>query len=190
MACLDVGPLSVFKAASRSSDKENESDTPRDGPLEHGESSGTSGMQIRRQRSGMNMISACGVLCSVCPAYLGQSKGVAHQTRTAEAWNRIYGLNETPEHISCCGCLGPEEEVFYTCRRCKARNCCRSKGFGSCAECRVGSCADLEKAQAGWDGVPGLVNKISAADFDTYARPYCGHRERLAAERAAHRSAK
>lgn len=129
------------------------------------------------------MISACGVLCSECPAYLGQSKGVAHQQRTVEAWKRIYGLNETAEHISCCGCLGPDAEVFYTCRKCKARICCRSKGLSCCAECPVESCADLEKAQSNWDEVPNLVEKLSPADFEMYAMPYCGHRERLAAAR-------
>jgi hypothetical protein len=37
-------------------------------------------------------ISACGVLCSACPAYMAASKGIAHQKRTAKAWQRIYGL--------------------------------------------------------------------------------------------------
>ena len=40
------------------------------------------------------MISACGVLCTDCPAYLGASKGFAHQLCTVEAWQRIYGLEE------------------------------------------------------------------------------------------------
>ncbi len=38
------------------------------------------------------MMSACGVLCSDCPAYFADAKGVAHQERTASAWQRIYGL--------------------------------------------------------------------------------------------------
>jgi hypothetical protein len=126
------------------------------------------------------MMSACGVLCLDCPAYLGHLKGITYQQHTIEAWHRIYGLNEIVEHISCCGCLGPDEEVFHTCRNCKARHCCRSKGFSSCAECPIVSCADLEKAQSVWDEVPNLINKLSSMDFDTYARPYCGHRERLA----------
>ncbi len=131
------------------------------------------------------MMSACGVLCSECPAYQGSKKGIEHQRRTVEAWQRIYGLNETVEHISCGGCLGPDEEVFYTSRSCKARRCCRSKGFSSCAECPNESCADLEKAQSVWDEVPNLINVLSSADFAVYARPYCDHRKRLAAARAA-----
>ena len=88
-------------------------------------------------------MSACGVLCSECPAYQGAAKGVQHQRRTVAAWLRIYGLKETVGHIACGGCLAPDEEVFHTSRNCKARRCCRARGFASCAECRAESCADL-----------------------------------------------
>jgi NAD(P)H-nitrite reductase large subunit len=131
------------------------------------------------------MMSACGVLCSECPAYHGAQKGIEHQRRTVEAWQRIYGLKETAAHISCGGCLGPDEEIFHTSLNCKARGCCRSKGFNSCAECQRDSCPELEKAQSVWDEVPDLIDKLSAADFAAYARPYCDHRKRLTDARLA-----
>jgi hypothetical protein len=124
-------------------------------------------------------------MCSDCPAYLGDVKGIEHQNRTVAAWQRIYGLVEPAENISCGGCLGPDEKVFHTSRTCKARLCCRSKGLASCAECSVKSCPDLEKAQSVWDGVPDIAKTLSRADFVAYAQPYCGHRRRLAAARAA-----
>jgi len=131
------------------------------------------------------MMSACGVMCSDCPAYLGAAKGVAHQERTVAAWRRIYGLNETSENISCGGCLGPDDQLFHTSRTCKARRCCRSKAFSSCAECAVESCPDLEKAQSVWDEVPHLAEALSREDFVNYAQPYCNHRRRLAEARRA-----
>jgi hypothetical protein len=131
------------------------------------------------------IMSACGVMCSGCAAYLGDVKGVEHQERTVAAWRRIYGMKETVERIACSGCLGPDEKVFHTSRRCKARNCCRSKGFASCAECSLEKCPALEKAQSVWDGVPKIAAKLSPADFEAYAKPYCDHRRRLAAARAA-----
>ena len=131
------------------------------------------------------MMSACGVICSSCPAYHAQKKGVRYQKQTVDAWLRIYKLHVTVEQLSCGGCLGPDEKAFHTSRKCKARCCCRSKGFCSCAECPVESCAMLEKAQSGWDGVPNFKNKLSRMDFNIYARPYCGHRERLAHKRAS-----
>jgi hypothetical protein len=131
------------------------------------------------------MMSACGVMCSECPAYLGATRGIEHQRETADAWHRIYGLTEGPQDISCGGCLGEDGELFHTSRRCGARHCCRSKGFSSCAECTVEACPLLERAQALWDSVPELAATLSPSDFERYARPYCGHRQRLAAARAA-----
>jgi hypothetical protein len=134
------------------------------------------------------MMSVCGVLCSDCPAYLAQAKGIPHQQRTVEAWQQIYGLAETAEHISCTGCLGPDDEVFHTSRTCKARLCCRAKDLSSCAECEKDACPDLEAAQSVWDDVPKLAGTLAASEFAAYAQPYCGHRERLAAARAARHS--
>ena len=131
------------------------------------------------------MMSACGVLCSDCPAFHGDSKGKAHQQRTVSAWGRIYGLNEVPDNIRCGGCLGPDDQLFHTSRKCEARRCCRSKGFGSCAECPVEQCPLLEKAQSVWDEVPTLAKTLSRKDFVIYAKAYCNHRQRLKAARVA-----
>lgn len=136
------------------------------------------------------MISACGVLCSDCPAYLGDEKGAAHQQQTAAAWKRIYGLDVPAGNIACHGCLGPDDELFHTSRACKARLCCRSKGFSTCAECPEEHCPVLEKAQAAYDRLPDLARTLSPEDFATYAQPYCNHRQRLVELRpaGAHRS--
>jgi hypothetical protein len=125
------------------------------------------------------MMSACGVLCSDCPAYHGDAKGLAHQERTVAAWRRIFGLNETVKNISCGGCLGPDDQLFHTSRACKARRCCRSKGFATCAQCPVEQCPYLEQAQSVWDDVPDLAKGLSREDFVTYAQAYCDHRCRL-----------
>jgi hypothetical protein len=126
------------------------------------------------------MISACGVICSDCPAYLAAAKGIDHQRRIAAAWKRIYGLSETAGDISCGGCLGPDDQLFHTCRACKARRCCRAKGFNTCAECSFERCPALETAQSVWDEVPDLAATLSPGDFTAYAQPYCNHRRRLA----------
>lgn len=129
------------------------------------------------------MISVCGVICSDCPAYQAAAKGPAYQQRTAEAWHRIYELNFSPDQIACGGCLGSDAELFCTMGDCAARRCCLARGYSGCAECPDVQCPDLEKAQAVWDGVPALIDRLSAADFVEYARPYCDHRARLAALR-------
>jgi hypothetical protein len=129
------------------------------------------------------VMSACGVMCSGCAAYLAASKGPAYQKEVADAWHRIYGFEVEPAHVSCAGCLGPDDQVFPTSVRCTARRCCLSKGLTSCAKCPEESCELLARAQSVWDSVPGIGAKLSASDFERYAQPYCGHRERLAAAR-------
>jgi hypothetical protein len=131
----------------------------------------------------LRIVSACGVLCSRCQAYLGQQKGSAHQKRTAASWNRIYGMKESAENISCAGCLSADDAVFHSSRRCKARRCCLSKGLKSCAECPDQNCPDLERAQSVWDGVPAIAKRLSPEDYILYAEPYCDHRNRLAEAR-------
>ena len=133
------------------------------------------------------MMSACGVLCSGCPAFRDKDNGI-DQVETAAAWRRISGLKQKAEDISCGGCLGPDDQLFHTCGKCEARQCCREKGLRSCAECFVKSCALLEKAQAQWDGIPKLVQVVSRTDFAKYVKAYCNHRERL--ERARRAGAK
>jgi hypothetical protein len=129
------------------------------------------------------MMSACGVRCSECPAYLGNVRGVGHQQRTEAAWKRIYGLNESAENIACGGCLAPDDQVFHTCRAGKARLCCHSKNFNPCAECPVERCPDLENAQSLWDELSDLATTLPHEDFVTYVEPYCNHRHRLAEAR-------
>ena len=126
-----------------------------------------------------NVMSACGVLCSGCPAFHGKEKGIEHQKRTAAAWKRIYKLNAKPQTLSCGGCQGPVQELLSYCEKCEAQRCCRELEFRSCAECPAKACGRLKHAQQVWDGVPKLEKTLSHADFETYAKPYCGHRERL-----------
>jgi hypothetical protein len=129
------------------------------------------------------VMSACGVMCSECGAYHAASKGQAYQQEVADGWRRIYGRDEEIRKIDCGGCLSSDEEVFYTSIRCTARRCCRGKEFRSCAECLEESCTLLARAQSVWDEVPQIGATLSTTDFEKYARPYCGHRERLAAAR-------
>jgi hypothetical protein len=131
------------------------------------------------------VMSACGVLCSGCGAYHAAAKGQDYQQQVADAWRRIYDRGEETANISCSGCLGSDEDVFHTSIRCTARRCCLNKGFRSCAQCPKDSCVDLERAQSVWDGVPQIGSSLSPEDFERYALPYCGHRERLAAVRKA-----
>ncbi len=129
------------------------------------------------------VMSACGVICSDCAAYSAASNGLAYQKEAAEGWSRIYGFQVEPEKMSCGGCLSSDDRVFHTNVRCAARRCCLNKSLSSCAECPEKSCELLQKAQSNWETVPEIGAKLSPSDFEKYAQPYCGYRERLEAAR-------
>ena len=125
-------------------------------------------------------MSACGVICSACPAYLaGQSNDPADRERVATAWHEIYGLNFGPEAIACGGCLGSDEAVFCTSLKCSARRCCRSRDLASCAECADRPCADLERAQSNWDGLEEKAKSLPESTFKEFVLPYCHARRRV-----------
>jgi hypothetical protein len=143
-------------------------------------------VRITRKRVAMNKVmSACGVSCSDCAACVAATRGLDYQKEAAEAWSRIYGFQTQPEKMSCGGCLSSNDQVFHASVNCAARRCCLSKGLNSCAECPEKSCELLARAQSNWDTVPEIGAKLSSSDFEMYARPYCGYRERFEAARRA-----
>ncbi len=99
------------------------------------------------------------------------------QTHFCGSSTRIYGLNFGPEAIACGGCLGPDEAVFCTSRKCSARRCCRSRGLASCAECADRPCADLERAQSIWDGLEEKAKTLPESAFREFVLPYCHARQ-------------
>ena len=125
-------------------------------------------------------LSACGVICSDCPAFRArQSNDPAMRERVAAAWHELYGLNFGPEVISCGGCLGSDEELFHTSRKCAARRCCYSRGLTNCGECRDRPCADLERAQSAWDGLEERAPLLAEPVFREFVLPYCHARRRV-----------
>ncbi|HUL54106.1 MAG TPA: DUF3795 domain-containing protein [Opitutaceae bacterium] len=127
-----------------------------------------------------NRMSACGVICTECPAYLaGRAKDPAARARVAAAWHELYGLNFAPEAISCGGCFGSDEDLFFTSRQCAARRCCQGRALASCAACADRPCADLERAQSVWDGLEERARTLPGPVFREFVLPYCHARQRV-----------
>lgn len=127
-------------------------------------------------------MSACGVVCSECGAFLAAKKAdPAIQERVAAVWNRVYGLDVKPETVTCGGCLNVDAVAFATCNDCWVRECVLSKGIAHCGLCDQYPCAELERVQAQYDDLEKKAETMSEEDFATYVLPYCHSRERLAA---------
>jgi hypothetical protein len=127
-------------------------------------------------------ISACGVVCSQCGAFVAAKKAdPALQVRVADTWNKIYKLEVKPESVSCGGCLNVDAVPFATCKDCFVRECVLSKGIAHCGLCDQYPCAELERVQAQFDGLEKLAATMSEDDFAEMVEPYCQSRERISA---------
>lgn len=126
-------------------------------------------------------MSACGVVCSECGAYLaGQSSDPAVKERVAKAWHDIYKIDVAPDALACSGCLS-SDGVFASCGDCWVRQCAMSKGLANCSVCDQYPCAELGRVQSQYDGLEKLAETMSEDEFARFVLPFCQVRERLAA---------
>ncbi len=94
----------------------------------------------------MSMISACGLDCSGCPAYLATIRDdQALREKTAQEWSALYRAQIEASQVNCLGCLSEGEVHFSHCEVCAVRACVQEKGFDNCAPCPDYACADLEE---------------------------------------------
>jgi hypothetical protein len=84
----------------------------------------------------MEMIGACGLTCTSCPAYVaGKTPDRELQEKTAAAWTAAYGVEVKSEDVACDGCQSTGPRLFSHCTVCDVRNCVHGKGYSTCAEC-------------------------------------------------------
>jgi hypothetical protein len=84
----------------------------------------------------MEMIAACGLVCTTCPAYVaGRTADRELQEKTAAAWSAAYGIEVKPEDVACDGCQSAGPRLFSHCTVCDVRMCTHGKGYATCAEC-------------------------------------------------------
>ncbi|MDP8232615.1 MAG: DUF3795 domain-containing protein [Candidatus Zophobacter franzmannii] len=81
------------------------------------------------------IISACGLVCSGCEAYLATKDNDDELRKaTSEKWSTMYGADINPEAINCTGCMEEGVKLGH-CGECKIRVCVIAKGYQNCAPC-------------------------------------------------------
>lgn len=84
----------------------------------------------------MEMIAACGIVCTFCPAYVaGQTGDRELQEKTAAAWSARHGTEVKPEDVACDGCQSAGARLIPHCAVCEVRSCAHERGYATCAEC-------------------------------------------------------
>lgn len=91
-----------------------------------------------------NTMGRCGLVCDLCPAYIGTQEG-DHQLleETALTWSKEFGYTYTANEILCDGCLAVEGRQSKYCRECGIRTCAVDRGLESCGDCPEYACGRL-----------------------------------------------
>jgi tRNA(Ile2) C34 agmatinyltransferase TiaS len=96
----------------------------------------------------MEMIAACGVDCSSCPAYVNRNATDQEVVeKIAAEWSAQMHQEIKPENVLCDGCLlVGEVRLSPYCHTCGIRVCAHGKGYVTCAECgEYEACTMLQK---------------------------------------------
>lgn len=91
------------------------------------------------------IISACGLLCSECDAFLASQKQDAQEIeRIARRWSEQYGSTIPAQAVWCDGCMTGGERACGHVQECEIRSCVVERGLLTCAGCADYACEKLQ----------------------------------------------
>lgn len=91
------------------------------------------------------IISACGIVCSECPAYIATlNNDEEMREKTAEDWSKAFNATLTAKDIYCDGCMAEAGKHFAHCFECEIRKCVIEKRILNCAQCDDYACEKVE----------------------------------------------
>jgi len=110
---------------------------------------GRKGDDVKKEKDSKKekeIVGACGIVCSTCPAYIAPRSGDdALRARTAAEWSQLYHADIKAPDINCDGCPSDGPRLFAHCRECGIRKCAREKKLANCAACPEYACSQLRE---------------------------------------------
>jgi hypothetical protein len=92
------------------------------------------------------LISACGLVCSECDAFLATQAGdAAAIERVAAKWSEQFGATIPAAGVWCDGCMTGGERRCGHVDECKIRACVVGRDLANCAACDDYVCGMLEE---------------------------------------------
>jgi len=85
-------------------------------------------------------IGFCGLNCEECSVFIATKNNDNElRQKTAKEWSGLYSeylenKNLMPEDINCQGCHS-RRDIFFGCKNCVIRDCCKEKQLKTCADC-------------------------------------------------------
>jgi len=110
---------------------------------------GRRGDEVKKEDEGKKekkLITACGLTCSECPAYIATQKDDdALRAETAKKWSEMFKADIKTADINCDGCSSGSPRLFNYCSVCEIRKCAVEKKVANCAACPEYSCKKLDE---------------------------------------------
>ena len=92
------------------------------------------------------LVSACGLICSECDAFLAtQADDAAAIERVAQQWSEQFGQTIPAAGVWCDGCMTGGEHRCGHVDECRIRACVVRRGLSTCAGCDDYVCGMLEE---------------------------------------------
>jgi hypothetical protein len=88
-----------------------------------------------------DLMAPCGLYCGLCGVYIATRD---ENKKFKKIMGNIYGT--APEKTECLGCMKPDsnKKLYGFCKKCKIRDCVKSKGYYSCHQCDEWPCDMIE----------------------------------------------
>ncbi len=92
------------------------------------------------------IIACCGLVCSVCPAYVATRSGERDALkRVAAEWRELFGMPDiAADDVACDGCLARDGRLWAHCADCAVRTCAMRRSVTNCGHCPDYACEKLE----------------------------------------------
>jgi hypothetical protein len=98
---------------------------------------------------GDRLISACGLECSDCAAYIATQKDDAKAVSAVAAkWSQLFDASVADDAVWCDGCMTGRDRLCANAEECDVRACVRKRGLDTCAACGDYACDKLEQLLA------------------------------------------
>src|SRR5690554_4695932 len=120
------------------------------------------------------ILTRCGYRCDLCHAYKENIMKEDKRELLSEGWNRIFGIELTPDQIYCEGCISCKtDDIKLIDSGCKVRPCVIERGYENCSQCDNFVCDILNDRIVKFDELS--QNKdfsISRSDRKNFIKPY------------------
>ena len=123
-------------------------------------------------KSKYQLLGCCGIFCGTdCEVYqAAHSSDIGVKRKETKTLDQELGIKLDPYSLTCEGCQGPDENMWFECRLCLIRRCGKKQGVKICIECEHYPCNVLKVWLSESQSAPKNIQEIAKLGFDQWIR--------------------